>query len=101
MRVLRSLAVALVIAWVAFVGVIYWHMRQPPEHFAPVMAKMPMPFMLVLPFETLWNRARAGSLQPGDAAPDFELTTLDKTAKVRLSAYRGKQPVVLIFGSYT
>ncbi len=101
MRVLRWIAIPLVLAWLAFAGVIYWYMRQPPDRFAPIMARMPMPLMLVLPFETLWTRARAGSLRPGDAAPDFDLATLDKTAQVRLSEFRGKRPVVLVFGSYT
>ena len=49
---------------------------------------------------------------PGKPAPDFHLKLLekskrpdyvlfDKDERVRLSAYKGKQPVVLIFGSYT
>jgi hypothetical protein len=33
----------------------------------------------VLPFETLWMNARAGHLQVGDAAPEFNLKTLDGT----------------------
>jgi hypothetical protein len=37
----------------------------------------------------------------GDPAPDFTLITRDGKAKVTLSDYRGKKPVVLIFGSYT
>ena len=38
----------------------------------------------------------------GDAAPDFELPVLgDRAQTVRLSAFRGKRPVALIFGSYT
>jgi hypothetical protein len=65
------------------------------------MAKMPMPAYFVLPFETMWSRARAGTVNPGDAAPDFELSTVDKSASVRLSSFRGSKPVVLVFGSYT
>jgi peroxiredoxin len=38
---------------------------------------------------------------PGEAAPDFILRTPDGKTKVKLSAYRGKQPVVLIFGNFT
>ena len=38
---------------------------------------------------------------PGDPAPDFELRLLGGGGQVRLSAYRGKRPVALIFGSYT
>jgi peroxiredoxin len=40
-------------------------------------------------------------LQVGDMAPDFRLKTQDGTREVQLSAFRGKQPVVLFFGSYT
>jgi hypothetical protein len=37
----------------------------------------------------------------GEIAPDFTLVTKDGKAKVTLADYRGKKPVVLIFGSYT
>jgi peroxiredoxin len=37
----------------------------------------------------------------GDTAPDFQLSTLDHKSEVQLSSFRGKQPVVLVFGSYT
>lgn len=38
----------------------------------------------------------------GDTAPDFELPMLGmKDQQVKLSDFAGKQPVVLIFGSYT
>ena len=37
----------------------------------------------------------------GDEAPDFELPRLDGDGNVRLSAFRGRKPVALIFGSYT
>ena len=41
------------------------------------------------------------TLRVGDPAPDFTLP--DPTGKdtVTLSSFRGKKPVVLIFGSYT
>jgi hypothetical protein len=38
---------------------------------------------------------------PRRAAPDFKLKTLDVSGEVQLSAFRGKCPVALIFGSYT
>jgi hypothetical protein len=78
-------------------------MRKPPEIFARFMAKIPGPVaFLVLPFETLWTHARAGSLHVGDPAPDFLLTKLDKSASVQLSSWTAQgKPVVLIFGSYT
>jgi len=67
------------------------------------MAKIPGPVpFLIFPFETLWMRARAGTLQVGSPAPDFALVKLDKTAQVQLSALTAQQkPVVLVFGSYT
>lgn len=37
----------------------------------------------------------------GDLAPDFTLITKDGKSKISLSDFRGKKPVVLIFGSYT
>lgn len=43
----------------------------------------------------------AGVPQPGDAAPDFTLPTKDGKSQVTLSAFAGKRPVALIFGSYT
>jgi hypothetical protein len=88
-----------VICCVAFFGV----MRQSPEQFGRVMAKIPGPVpFLIFPFETLWLRARAGTLQVGSPAPDFMLTKLDKSAQVQLSSLTAEQkPVVLVFGSYT
>jgi len=49
------------------------------------------------------DRPRQGSLKLGDPAPDFELSRLGgkENETVRLSSFKGKQPVVLIFGSYT
>lgn len=44
---------------------------------------------------------REGALKAGDVAPDFTLATLDGKKQVALSDFRGKQPVALIFGSYT
>lgn len=37
----------------------------------------------------------------GDLAPDFELRTVDGLTTVRLSSFRGKKPVVLIFGCFS
>jgi hypothetical protein len=52
--------------------------------------------------EVAWQR----SLDPkspkvGDLAPDFELQDPEGNVRVRLSDFRGKRPVALIFGSYT
>jgi hypothetical protein len=93
----------LALLWVLACGALFAIMRQSPETFARVMAKVPGPLaFLVLPFETLWTRARAGRLQVGDLAPDFSLMKLDKSAQIQLSALTAqRQPVVLVFGSYT
>ena len=77
------------------------------------------------PLKRLITAARAGELQVGQPAPDFELEPREspakngepkqngdpdqdsdpdqdiKTERVRLSSFQGKKPVVLIFGSYT
>jgi hypothetical protein len=97
----RSLA-GLVIVYVSFGSFILWAMRQPPETFGRVMAKLPGPVpFLLFPFETAWMHARAGSLHVGDPAPDFSLLKLDKSERVKLSELNRGQPVVLVFGSYT
>ena len=37
----------------------------------------------------------------GSTAPDFTLPRLDSGDQVRLSSFRGRKPVALIFGNYT
>jgi hypothetical protein len=100
-KYLLGVALALAIFYASFVGLIWWAMHQSPETFGRVMKHMPDAVFLVAPFETMWMRARAGHLQPGDPAPDFLLTKLDKSATVQLSSLTAQQPVVLVFGSYT
>ena len=102
-RVLVKTFAIIFVLWLLACGAIYHVMRQPPETFARFMAKLPGPVaFLALPFETLWTRARAGTLHVGDTAPDFSLMKLDKTASVQLSSLTAQgRPVVLIFGSYT
>jgi Ca2+-binding EF-hand superfamily protein len=41
------------------------------------------------------------NLKIGDPAPDFKLSDSSGKRMVTLSSFRGKKPVVLIFGSYT
>ena len=100
-RIFLGLLAILVPLHLALSAGLYWAMRQPPDRFGRVMMHVPLPFMLVLPFETLWNHARGGVIQTGDSAPDFRLPTLDHKETVRLSEFRGSRPVVLVFGSYT
>jgi peroxiredoxin len=50
----------------------------------------------------VWQtEADATAPKKGDIAPDFELKELDGITTCRLSDYRGKKPVVLVFGSHT
>ncbi|MGD0297345.1 MAG: hypothetical protein ABSE86_09520 [Bryobacteraceae bacterium] len=95
------IAAGLAVAWLGFLSFVYMKMKAPPEQFGAFMSKLPRPFYFVLPFEPLWFRARAGTVNVGDMAPDFALSTLDKSRVVRLSSFRGSKPVVLVFGSYT
>jgi hypothetical protein len=98
--VLGAAGVVLVLELALSAG-LYWAMTRPPDAFGRVMMRVPMPLMLVLPFETLWNHTRAGTVNVGDPAPDFRLPTLDRKETVQLSSFRGSRPVVLVFGSYT
>ena|SRR5271166_3519831 len=99
---LSRISVVLLGLYIGFVSFVWWAMRQPPETFGRVMSRMPAPVVFLLaPFETMWTQARAGTLHPGDAAPDFTLEKLDKTERVQLASLAAKQPVVLVFGSYT
>ena len=83
-----------------FVG-FYIAMRQRPEVFSVVMSKTSNVAFAIFPFERMWLSAREGSLKVGDAALDFFLETYDRKSRVLLSSFRGKKPVVLVFGSYT
>lgn len=95
-------AFVLFIFWLGFVAFMWRTMKLPPEKFGAVMSHMPIPAVfLAAPFETMWVRARAGQLHPGDVAPEFNLQTLDKTSRVVLSSLNAHGPVVLVFGSYT
>ena len=99
-RLLKVVAVLAVLYALLTAG-LYWAMRQPVDRFTRIMARVPWPAFVVLPFEPLWNSARGGALDTGDAAPDFTLETTDKKARVQLASFRGQKPVVLVFGSYT
>ena len=80
---------------------LYAAMRQTPDTFGAIMARVPMISMMILPFRPLWMSARAGHLVVGAAAPDFNLPLIDRSRTVQLSAEYRQKPVVLVFGSYT
>jgi hypothetical protein len=103
---LRKAAGISLVSLVALYGVLcaalYAAMLQPPERFGAIMTHVPNGIAFaILPFETLWMPARAGSLKAGDPAPDFALPTLDHSRTVKLSSEYASKPVALIFGSYT
>ena len=100
-KLFLRIGIVLILFYAAFASYVWWAMHQPPETFGRVMQHMPEVAYFLVPFETMWTRARAGHLQAGDIAPDFNLTKLDKSATVQLSALSATQPVVLVFGSYT
>jgi hypothetical protein len=101
-QLLLRLFAGLAVLYFAFAVFVWWSMRQAPEKFGRIMARIPGPAVfLLLPFETLWTHARSGVLHVGDPAPDFTLVAQDKSGHVQLSALNRQRPVVLVFGSYT
>ena len=49
-----------------------------------------------------WQAARdPHAPKAGDMAPDFELSDVAGAETIRLSDFRGKRPVALVFGSFT
>ena len=100
MRTVQKIAVVVVVLYASLLAGLLAVMRD-PTLFGRVMRRVPEPAFVVIPFKRLWLIARAGRLRAGDAAPDFDLPTQDKKSRIRLASFRGREPVVLIFGSYT
>src|SRR5712675_2470111 len=97
----RSVAAIAVLYGLTCAG-LAWLMVQPPETFGRIIRHLPMPIVWgVLPSPSIWLWARKGTLSEGETAPDFTLAAYDGKGEVTLSSFRGKQPVVLVFGSYT
>jgi hypothetical protein len=101
MRRLAQILLVAAVLYAALCAAAYEVMRQPPERFGAIMKHVPGVAFFVLPFQSLWFRARAGVLHVGDPAPGFALPTQDRQQTVQLASFRGSQPVVLVFGSYT
>jgi len=95
--------IVLVVCYVVLFGTVLAAMLQPPERFGAFMRHMPGAVVFGgLPAPRMWLWARKGTLADGDVAPDFSLRTVkDRNQRVALSSYHGRQPVVLVFGSYT
>ena len=89
------------VVYAVFLTAMFAVMCQPQQRFGQIMAYFPMPAMMIVPFEPLWNLARGGTTRVGDMAPEFVLSTVDRKAQVSLASFRGQRPVVLVFGSYT
>ena len=100
-RSVFKIIAGLLAIYIALAGALLLAMYQPPRRFGKIAAGLPRPLFALVPFQALWSVARGGHLRIGDAAPDFDLQTIDKQSRVRLSAFRGQKPVVLVFGSYT
>jgi hypothetical protein len=65
MRIVLRIGLVVVLVYVMLVAGLAISMRQPPEKFGGVMAKMPPIAFTALPFRSLWMKARAGSLTVG------------------------------------
>ena len=48
-----------------------------------------------------YDQRKEGSLKVGDRTPDVDLVALDGQKRVRLGESVGKEPLVLVFGSFT
>ena len=48
-----------------------------------------------------YDQREEGKLRVGDPAPDVPLVSLDGKNQLKLSAFIGTKPLVLIFGSFT
>lgn len=102
MRSVLAGVLALAALYLALAAGLAWAMRQPPRRFSRIMKRLPEALVFgVLPGPRLWNWARQGSLVEGQLAPDFTLPLHDRSGHVTLSSFRGRRPVVLVFGSYT
>ncbi len=101
MRAFLKWTLALLVLYIALLAGMLAAMYQPPERFGKIMRHAPGFALMAVPLKPLWLFARAGRLKVGAPAPDFALDTQDKKTRVALSSFRGRQPVVLVFGSYT
>jgi hypothetical protein len=96
-----KIAGTVVALYAVITAALFCAMLQPPDDFARTMKHVPWPAIVALPFKPLWNVARRGRLRIGDPAPDFLLESPDHKSRFQLSSVQGRQPAVLVFGSYT
>jgi len=101
-RVTAVLAAAVAVLYVLFGAAVLTAMNQTPERFGRFMRHTPAPLVWgALPAKRMWLWSRRGTLAEGMNAPDFTLAHQDRSGRVTLSSFRGKKPVVLVFGSYS
>jgi hypothetical protein len=97
-RVIAAMGVLYALLFATVLGA----MSSSPGQFGRFMRYAPAPVVWgALPAERMWLWARRGTLRVGDRAPDFSLPLQKGNGQATLSSFRGKQPVVLVFGSYT
>ncbi len=101
MRRFLKYAIPVFAVYLVLLGAMYAVMLQPPPVFGRIMSKLPTISYFLIPFEPMWLVARRGNLKVGDPAPDFALKMANSSSTVELSSFRGKEPVVLVFGSHT
>jgi len=101
MKWLLRVSSTVAVLYLGLFGAVLLAMRRPPQQFGLFMKHMPQAVVWgFLPSRQMWLWARQGSLEVGQPAPDFTLSTHDGGRRVTLSEHRGR-PVVLVFGSYT
>jgi hypothetical protein len=102
MKWLLRVFIVIAVLYATLFAVVGVAMMQPPVRFGAFMKRMPPALVWgLLPAQSMWLRARGGTLQVGQEAPDFTLPRQDRSSAVTLSSHRGVRPVVLVFGSYT
>jgi hypothetical protein len=102
MKWLLRVFIAVAVLYATLFAVVGVAMMQPPVRFGQFMKRMPPALVWgLLPAQSMWLRARAGTLEVGQEAPDFTLPRQNRSSAVTLSSHRGVRPVVLVFGSYT
>ena len=94
-------AIPVLVVYLVLASGLFVAMLQPPAVFGRIMSKLPSVAYFFFPFEPMWLLARRGRLKVGDTAPDFTLPTVNRSQMVQLSSFRGREPVVLIFGSHS
>ena len=101
MRGFLKYAIPVLAVYMVLLSGLFVAMLQPPAVFGRIMSKLPAVAYFLFPFKPMWLVARRGHLKVGDMAPAFALKTSDLSQVVRLSSFRGQEPVVFIFGSHT